>query len=166
MTYFTIRGDCIDRMTAQNGDRVLFERLATPRPAPKVTLKRNWQSQQQQKQQPQQPISHTDVSSIRNLEMLFTRARRLETHRRSRPSTGKPAAIHFSCCLYTPGRSEWTHGGVFNLHTEGFSACQAAPHKRAQHAHTTQTRTPPALSLPPSLHTHIAIPVTNETLAR
>ena len=54
----------IDRVTAQDGDRVLFERLATPRPAPKVTLKRNWQSQQQQQeQQPQQPISHTDVLS-------------------------------------------------------------------------------------------------------
>ena len=41
-------GDCIDRMIFQNGDRVLFERLATPRPAPKVTLKSNWQTQQQQ----------------------------------------------------------------------------------------------------------------------
>ena len=61
MTYFTIPGDCIDSVTVQDGDRVLFERLATPRPAPKVTLKRNWQSQQQQQQQqPQQPISHTD----------------------------------------------------------------------------------------------------------
>ena len=59
MTYFTTPGDCIDRVTAQNGDRLLFERLATPRRAPKVTLKRNWQSQQQQ-----QPISHTDVPSI------------------------------------------------------------------------------------------------------
>ena len=42
MTYFTIPGECIDRVTAQHGDRVLFERLATPRPAPKVTLKRNY----------------------------------------------------------------------------------------------------------------------------
>ena len=31
-------------MTAQNGDRVLYERLETPRPTPKITLKRNWQS--------------------------------------------------------------------------------------------------------------------------
>ena len=59
-----IPGDCIDRVTAQHGDRVLFERLATPTPAPKVTLKRNWQSQQQQQQQSQQPISLTDVLSI------------------------------------------------------------------------------------------------------
>ena len=52
-------------MTAQNGDRVIFERLATPRPAIKVTLKRNRQSQRQQhEQQPQQPISHTDVPSL------------------------------------------------------------------------------------------------------
>ena len=58
MTDFTILRDCVDRVTAKNGDRVLFERLATPRPAPKVTLKRNWHSQ------PQQPISHTDVLSV------------------------------------------------------------------------------------------------------
>ena len=50
MTYFAIPGDCIDRVTAQDGERVLFERLATPRPARKVTLKRNWQGQQQQQQ--------------------------------------------------------------------------------------------------------------------
>ena len=33
-------------------ESTLFERLSTPRPAPKVTLKSNWQSQQQQQQQP------------------------------------------------------------------------------------------------------------------
>ena len=62
MAYATIPGDCIDFVTAQNGDRLIFERLATPRPAPKVTLKRNWRSQQQQ--QPQQPISFTDVTRL------------------------------------------------------------------------------------------------------
>ena len=45
MTHATIPGDCIDRVTSQNGDRVLCERLETPRPTPKVTLKQNWQSQ-------------------------------------------------------------------------------------------------------------------------
>ena len=61
----TIPVDCIDRVTAQHRGRALFERLATPRPAPEVTLKRKWQSQlQQHEQQPQQPISHTDVPSI------------------------------------------------------------------------------------------------------
>ena len=63
MTYFTVPGDCIDRVTAQNGHRLLFDRLATPRPAPKVTLRKNWQSQQQ-KQQPQQPTPHTDAPGI------------------------------------------------------------------------------------------------------
>ena len=60
MTYTTIPGDCIDRVTAQNGERGLSERLETPRLAPKVTLNRNWQSQQQQ----QQPTSDTDVPSL------------------------------------------------------------------------------------------------------
>ena len=39
ITHTTGPGDCIDRVTSQNGNRVLFERLATPRPPPKVTLK-------------------------------------------------------------------------------------------------------------------------------
>ena len=51
MVYATIPGDCIYRVIAQNRDRVIFERLATPRPAPKITLKRNWRSQQQQQEQ-------------------------------------------------------------------------------------------------------------------
>ena len=37
-------------------DRVIFERLATPRSAPKVTLKSNWRTQ------PQQPILDKDVT--------------------------------------------------------------------------------------------------------
>ena len=36
------------RVISQNGDRTLFERLSTSRPAPKVKLKSNWHSQQQQ----------------------------------------------------------------------------------------------------------------------
>ena len=51
ITHDTVPGDCIDRVTIQNGDRLLFERLAIPRPAPKVTLKSNWLVQQQQPQQ-------------------------------------------------------------------------------------------------------------------
>ena len=43
-----VRADCIFRVISQNGDRILFERLSTPRPAPKVTLKSNWHSQQHQ----------------------------------------------------------------------------------------------------------------------
>ena len=38
-------------------------------------------------------------------------------------------------------RPERTHGGVLNLHMEGFSACQAAPHHTKQH-HTPHN-TPP-----------------------
>ena len=44
MTYTTIPGDCIDRVTAENGERVIFERLETPRLVPKVMLERNWQA--------------------------------------------------------------------------------------------------------------------------
>ena len=48
ITYDTVPGDCSYRVISQNGDRVSFERLATPRPAPKVTLKSKWLVQQQQ----------------------------------------------------------------------------------------------------------------------
>ena len=34
MTYATIPGDCTDRVTFQDGDGVIFERPATPWPAP------------------------------------------------------------------------------------------------------------------------------------
>ena len=60
MTFATIPGDCIDRVTSQNGERIDFEKLDTPRPATKVTLKKNWQSQQQQ----QHSSSCTDVPCL------------------------------------------------------------------------------------------------------
>ena len=56
-----VPADCM----SQNGDRILFKRLSTPRPAPKVTLTSNWQSQRQQ-QQRQQSI-RDDVISTRRL---------------------------------------------------------------------------------------------------
>ena len=57
MTNATIPGDCIDRVTSQSGERVDFERLTIPRPAPKATPKKNSQSQPQQ----QHSSSLTDV---------------------------------------------------------------------------------------------------------
>ena len=36
MIYATIPGDCIDRVTSQNGERVIFKRLETPWPVPKI----------------------------------------------------------------------------------------------------------------------------------
>ena len=48
MTYATIPGDCLDRVTAESGERVNFESLETPRPAPRVTLKKKWHNQHQQ----------------------------------------------------------------------------------------------------------------------
>ena len=42
--------DCIYKVFSQTGERTLFERLSTPRPAPKIVLKSAWQSQQQQQQ--------------------------------------------------------------------------------------------------------------------
>ena len=85
MTNFTIPGDCIDRAAAQNGDRVLFERLGSPKPAPKVTLKRNWQSQQ-----PQQPISHTDDPVSGNREQHGKARQKCKTTRNTSQKRTKP----------------------------------------------------------------------------
>ena len=58
--------DCICGAISQSGDRTLFERLSTARPAPKVTLGSNWQSQQQQ------PLSGGASSSSRKLDAVGT----------------------------------------------------------------------------------------------
>ena len=47
----SVPADCIYKVISQKGERTLFERLSTPRPAPKIVLKSAWQSQQQQQQQ-------------------------------------------------------------------------------------------------------------------
>ena len=40
--------DCIFNVIAKTGEQTLFDRLSTPRPAPKVILRSSWQVQQQQ----------------------------------------------------------------------------------------------------------------------
>ena len=64
ITYTTVPGDCIDDVISHNGDRAIFEKLAAPRQAPKVTLKSNCHTQQQQQQQPQQPKLEDDTKSV------------------------------------------------------------------------------------------------------
>ena len=91
MTCATIPGDPFDRVTSQNGDRVNFERLETPRPAPKVTLKRNWQIQQQQ----QHSSSGTDVPSTVKREAKRGGPAWSTRHHRSGRSTWKREAYHF-----------------------------------------------------------------------
>ena len=56
--------DCIYKVISQKGERTLFKRLSTPRPAPKIALKGAWQSQQQQQQQ---DTSESASSSTRKL---------------------------------------------------------------------------------------------------
>ena len=51
IVYSSVPADCIYKVIPQKGERTLFERLSTPRPAPKIALKGVWQSQQQQQQQ-------------------------------------------------------------------------------------------------------------------
>ena len=87
--------DCIDRVTSQNGDRVLFERLATPKPPPTVMLKTYLQiQQQQQQQQPQQPKLEDDTQRVWYLRKPSSSARRYEA-RHGRESNQATGATHF-----------------------------------------------------------------------
>ena len=52
--------DSIYKVISQKKERTVFERLSTPRPAPKIVLKSAWQSQQQQ-----QDISESAASGTR-----------------------------------------------------------------------------------------------------
>ena len=44
----SVPADCIFKVITQKGEQTLFERLSTPRPAPKIVLKSHWQLQQLQ----------------------------------------------------------------------------------------------------------------------
>ena len=66
IVYNSVPADCIDKMISRKGERTLFERLSTPRPAPKIVLESAWQSQQQQQQQ-QQDTSESASSRTRQL---------------------------------------------------------------------------------------------------
>ena len=48
IVYNSVPADCIYKVISQKGERTLYERLSSPRPAPKIILKSAWQSQQQQ----------------------------------------------------------------------------------------------------------------------
>ena len=62
MVYATKPGDCIDRVIAQNGDQVIFERLATPKACTQRSrCSGTGEASSMKEQQPQQPISYTDV---------------------------------------------------------------------------------------------------------
>ena len=63
------------------------------------------------------------------------------------PATGPNVLDIRACCRYTRRRPDRTHGGVLNVHTGGFSACQASP---TPHVHTQKNNTPHT----PQTHTH------------
>ena len=68
--------DCIDKVISQKGERTLFERLSTPRPAPKIVIKSAWQSQQQQQPQQQQQDSESGSTRTRKLVRRVQREER------------------------------------------------------------------------------------------
>ena len=101
MTYATIPGDCIDRVTSENGDRVLCERIENS----KATAHGNVGTELAK---PAAALSAAAAAVHfwnKRPKLLETRAekrwpsgsaRRFETHHRSGPSIGKPSAIQFS----------------------------------------------------------------------
>ena len=55
----SVLADCVYKVISQKGERTLFERLSTPRPAPKIVLKSAWQSQQLQQDTSESAPSRT-----------------------------------------------------------------------------------------------------------
>ena len=76
IVYNCVPADCIYKVICQKRERIFFERLSTPRPAPKIVLKSAWQSQQQQLQQ--QDTSESVSSSTRKLAQRVQRVQREE----------------------------------------------------------------------------------------
>ena len=66
IVYRSVPSDRIYKVISQKGERTLFERLSTPRPAPEIVLMGAWQPQQQQQQQ--QDTSESASSSTEHLE--------------------------------------------------------------------------------------------------
>ena len=79
IVHSSVSADRIYRVISQSGDRILFERLSTPRPAPKVKLKSNWHSQQQQQQQSIcEDVSTSTRRLARDLEPVFQKKPQFE----------------------------------------------------------------------------------------
>ena len=68
--------DCIDKVISQKGERTLFDRLSTPRPAPKIVIESAWQSQQQQQPHQQQQDSESGSTRTRKLVRRVQREER------------------------------------------------------------------------------------------
>ena len=62
IVFNSVPTDCIYKVISQKGERTLFQRLSTPRPAPKIVLKSARQPQQQQ------DTSESSASGTRKLE--------------------------------------------------------------------------------------------------
>ena len=82
--YSSVPADCIYKVSSHKGERTQFERLSTPRPAPKIVLKSAWQSHQQQQQQ-----QDTFESASSSTRKLVQRVERVEREEPGNP-TNKP----------------------------------------------------------------------------
>ena len=113
MTYVTIQGDCIDRVTAQNGDRVLFEGLRHQDPHPSTRWRgigkptaAAWAAAAAAH------FTHRRTKSPETDDDLGKQcrsARWLETHRRSGPGTWKPEATWMWILISVTTRSAQMH---------------------------------------------------------
>ena len=64
----SVPADCIYKVISQRGEKALFERLSTPRLAPKIVLKSNWRSQEQQPDTLEGPTSAGIGKPLRGLQ--------------------------------------------------------------------------------------------------
>ena len=56
----TVPYQCIDRVVGDNGDRIIFQRILTPRPGPRVTLRDTLRPQHQQHKEQQPQPQHSE----------------------------------------------------------------------------------------------------------
>ena len=86
VVYCSVPPECIHKVISRNGVRVLFERLATRRPPPKVVLK-SWQTQKQQQ----------DTSGSASARRNFGEGRDTNIFQENQQRRQKPLATG-NCC--------------------------------------------------------------------
>ena len=128
-----VPADCINKVISQNGGRRLFERLSTQRPAPKITLKNNWHSQQQQSiSEDTHTHKHTNTHTTTHTTTHTHKHPLTTTHTHKHPLTNTHPHAHTPTHTH-PHTTHPTHP----THTHHHTDTTQTTHR--QHTDNTQT---------------------------
>ena len=95
ITYATVPGDCIDRVTSQNGDRVIFERLAKQHPRSRWRVIDKHSSNNSSRSSLLSRMTFQASGNSVLPRKAFQSARRHERRHGSRASIQETGACHF-----------------------------------------------------------------------